>query len=58
MVYSGDKGALEGPLVLAERFTIKIIIYRNIGKNDRLMDFRCVDFLEELIYSEARRYRC
>ena len=39
-----------------EPFTIKMPIYRRIEENARLMDFRCVEFVEELIYGESRRY--
>ena len=46
---------IEDPQVLTEPFTIKMPIYRRIEENARLMDFRCVEFVEELIYGEARR---
>lgn len=47
---------IEDPQVLTEPFTIKMPIYRRIEENARLMDFRCVEFVEELIYGEARRH--
>ncbi len=50
------EATIEDPLVLTEPFTIKMPIYRRIEENARLMDFRCVEFVEELIYGEARRY--
>ena len=46
---------IEDPQVLTEPFTIKMPIYRPIEENARLMDFRCVEFVEEFIYGEARR---
>ena len=50
------EATIEDPLVLTEPFTIKMPIYRRLEENARLMDFRCVEFVEELIYGEARRY--
>ena len=50
------EATIEDPLVLTEPFTIKMPIYRRIEENARLMDFRCVEFVEELIYGEARRH--
>jgi hypothetical protein len=50
------EATIEDPMVLTEPFTIKMPIYRRIEENARLMDFRCVEFVEELIYGEARRY--
>ena len=50
------EATIEDPLVLTEPFTIKMPIYRRIEENARLMDFRCVEFVEELIYGESRRY--
>ena len=50
------EATIEDPLVLTEPFTIKMPIYRRMEENARIMDFRCVEFVEELIYGEARRY--
>ena len=50
------EATIEDPLVLTEPFTIRMPIYRRIEENARLMDFRCVEFVEELIYGEARRH--
>lgn len=50
------EATIEDPLVLTEPFTISMPLYRRIEENARLMDFRCVEFVEELIYGEARRY--
>ncbi len=49
------EATIEDPLVLTEPFTIKMPIYRRMEENPRIMDFRCVEFVEELIYGEARR---
>ena len=50
------EATIEDPQVLTGPFTIKMPIYRRIEENARLMDFRCVEFVEELIYGEARRH--
>ena len=50
------EATVEDPLVLTEPFTIKMPIYRRMEPNVRIMDFRCVEFVEELMYGEARRY--
>ena len=50
------EATIEDPLVLTEPFTIKMPIYRRMEPNARIMDFRCVEFVEELMYGEARRY--
>jgi hypothetical protein len=49
------EATIEDPEVLTEPFTIRMPIYRRIEENARLMDFRCVEFVEELLFGEWRR---
>lgn len=49
------EATIADPLVLTEPFTIKMPLYRRMEENARLMDFRCVEFVEELLYGEWRR---
>jgi len=49
------EATIEDPLVLTEPFTIKMPLYRRLEDNARLMDFRCVEFVEELMFGEWRR---
>ena len=49
------EATIEDPEVLTEPFTIAMPLYRRIEENARLMDFRCVEFVEELLYGEWRR---
>ncbi len=49
------EATIEDPVVLTEPFTIKMPIYRRIEENARIMDFRCVEFVEELMFGEWRR---
>ena len=49
------EATIEDPEVLTESFTIAMPLYRRIEDDARLMDFRCVEFVEELLYGEWRR---
>jgi hypothetical protein len=49
------EATIEDPEVLTEPFTISMPLYRRIEENARLMDFRCVEFVEELLFGEWRR---
>ena len=49
------EASIEDPGVLTEPFTIRMPLYRRIEENARLMDFRCVEFVEELLFGEWRR---
>ena len=49
------EATIEDPLVLTEPFTIRMPLYRRLEDNARLMDFRCVEFVEELMFGEWRR---
>lgn len=46
---------IEDPEVLTEPFTIEMPLYKRIDKNFELLDFKCVEFVEELMYGEWRR---
>jgi hypothetical protein len=49
------EATIEDPQVLTEPFTIRMPLYRRMEENARLMDFRCVEFVEELLFGEWRR---
>ena len=49
------EATIEDPVVLTEPFTIRMPLYRRVEENARLMDFRCVEFVEELLFGEWRR---
>ena len=49
------EATIEVPQVLTEPFTIKMPLYRRMEENARIMDFRCVEFVEELLFGEWRR---
>ena len=46
---------IEDPEVFTRPWTISMPLYRRMEKDARLMDFKCVEFVEELIYGEYRR---
>lgn len=43
------------PETFTESWTISMPLYRRIEENARIFDFKCVEFVEELIYGEWRR---
>ena len=49
------EATMEDPSVFTRPWTIRMPLYRRIEEGARLMDFKCVEFVEELIYGEFRR---
>ena len=49
------EATIEDPQTFTRPWKIKFPLYRRIEENARLMDFRCVEFVEELMYGEWRR---
>ena len=49
------EATIEDPQVFTRPWTIRMPLYRRVEDNAQLMDFRCVQFVEELIYGEFRR---
>jgi hypothetical protein len=45
---------LEDPSIFTEPWTISMTLYRRIGPDAELMEFNCVEFVEELIYGHLR----
>ena len=46
---------IEDPVVFTRPWKISMPLYRRMEQDARLMDFKCVEFVEELIYGEYRR---
>ena len=46
---------IHDPETFTEVWTISLPIYRRMEPNARIMDFKCVEFVEELIYGTWRR---
>ena len=49
------EATIEDPATYTEPWTISMPLYRRVESGARLMEFRCVEFVEELMYGEWRR---
>ena len=49
------EATIEDPEVFARPWKISLPLYRRMEPDARLMDFKCVEFVEELIFGEFRR---
>ena len=50
------EATMEDPRVFTRPWKIRMPLYRRIEADARLLDFKCVEFVEELIYGEFRRH--
>jgi hypothetical protein len=46
---------IEDPKVFTRPWKMSMPLYRRVDKNAQLMDFKCVEFVEELMYGQWRR---
>jgi len=46
---------IEDPNVFTRPWKISVPLYRRLEKNAQIMEFRCVEFVEELIYGPLRK---
>jgi len=46
---------IEDPKVFTRAWKIQMPLYRRLDKNAQLMDFKCVEFVEELMYGQWRK---
>ena len=49
------EATIEDPATFTTPWTIRMPLYRRMEDNAQLMEFRCVEFVEELMYGEWRR---
>ena len=49
------EATIEDPLTFSEPWTIKMPLYRRMEENAQMMEFRCVEFVEELMFGQWRR---
>jgi hypothetical protein len=49
------EATIEDPGVFSRPWTISMPLYRRIEPGARLLDFRCVEFAEEMMYGELRK---
>lgn len=46
---------IEDPNVFSRPWTISMPIYKRVGSDAQLLQFKCVEFVEELLYGELRK---
>jgi hypothetical protein len=49
------EATIEDPQTFSQPWTIRLPLYRNVSENARLGQFKCVEYVEELIYGELRK---
>ncbi len=49
------EATIEDPQVFTRAWKISLPLYRNIEKNAQLTEFKCVEFVEELLYGDVRK---
>ena len=49
------EATIEDPEVFTRPWTIRMPLYRRVEPNAQLFDFKCVEFVEELMYGQYRR---
>jgi len=49
------EATIEDPNVFTRPWKISMPLYRRLEKNAQLMDFKCVEFVEELMYGKFRK---
>jgi len=49
------EATIEDPTVYSAPWTIRMPLYRRMEPDARLMDFRCVEFAEEMMYGDLRK---
>jgi len=50
------EATIEDPVIFTRPWKIKMALYRRQEKNAQLLDFKCVEFVEELLYGQYRRH--
>jgi len=50
------EATIEDPEVFTRPWKIKMALYRRLEKNAQLLDFKCVEFVEELLYGPYRKH--
>src|SRR5215813_1666771 len=50
------EATIEDPNIFTRPWKISMPLYRRLEKNAQLLDFKCVEFVEELLYGKYRRH--
>jgi len=48
------EATIEDPEIFTRPWTIQMMLYKRVGKDAELQQFKCVEFVEELIYGKWR----
>jgi hypothetical protein len=51
----GYEATMEDPKVFSRPWKINMPLYRHVEKNAQLMEYKCVEFVEELMYGHLRK---
>jgi hypothetical protein len=46
---------IEDPSVFSRPWTIHMPLYRRVDRNAQILEFKCVEFAEELLYGEYKK---
>lgn len=49
------QATIEDPKTFTEPWTIRMPVYRRVGVDAQLMQFKCIEFVEELLYGHLRK---
>jgi hypothetical protein len=49
------EATIEDPKVFSRPWKISMPLYRRVEKNARLLEYRCAEFAEELLYGHLRK---
>jgi hypothetical protein len=49
------EATIEDPAVFSHAWTISLPLYRRIDKSAQLVEFRCIEFVEEKLYGQYRK---
>jgi hypothetical protein len=49
------EATVEDPSVFSRPWTISMPLYRRVEKNAQLLEFKCVEFAEELLYGQYKK---
>jgi len=49
------EATIEDPKVFSRPWKISMPLYRHVEKNAQLMEFKCVEFAEEVLYGHLRK---
>jgi hypothetical protein len=49
------EATIEDSSVFSRPWTINMPLYRHVEKNAQILEFKCVDFAEELLYGEYKK---